>query len=85
MTEEKRGDRRAETARRHDDSGLIEDSNNLPAPDAIGRAGGNLQRDVATAHPDKRVRDPEAGDNLTKEREVEHGGSSTAKADKGAT
>jgi hypothetical protein len=85
MTDEKRGDRRAETARRHDDSDLIDDAEGLPAPGKVGRSGGNLQRDVATAHPEKRVADPEAADNLTKEQEVEHGGSSTAKADKGAT
>ncbi len=41
-----RGDDRAETARRADDSDLIEDMEGAPAQG--GRAGANLQRDVGT-------------------------------------
>lgn len=80
---DKRSERRSETAKRHDDSDIIE--NGPPTPDAVGRSGGNMQRDVATADPEKRVRDPEARDRFTKEQEVEHGGSSTARSNKGAT
>lgn len=77
MNDEKnRGDRRAETARQNDDSKLTE--NKPDTPDTVGRAGGNLQRDVATADPEKEVRDPEAKDSLHKEQEGKHG-SSTAR------
>lgn len=70
--------RRAETARRHDDRELIEGE--PPTPDTVGRSGGNMQRDVATADPEKEVRDPAAPDNLTKEQELHQGESS--KSDK---
>lgn len=76
-----RGEDRAETAKRHDDSELIEDQPRTPG--AVGRSGGGLQRDVATAHPEKRVRDPEAGDNLTKEQELHHGQSAASEKQRG--
>lgn len=69
MTEEKRGDQRSETARRNDDSELIDDQ--LPTPAHQGRAGGNLQTDVGTQAAEERVRDPEAREGVTKEDEVE--------------
>ena len=75
-----RGDRRSDTAKRHDDSDITEKA--PPTPDTVGRSGGNLQRDVATADPEKQVSDPEAGDNLTKEQELEHGTSSQSDANR---
>lgn len=77
-----RSERRSETAKRNDDSHLIEDK--VETPDQQGRSGGNLQRDVGTADPKKDVRDPDARDRLTKEQELRHGGSSSAD-DQGAT
>lgn len=82
---EDRGERRSETAKRHDDSDIIEDANETPTPGKVGRAGGNLARDVGTAAAERKVHDPEARENMTKEHELRHGGSSTAKADKGAS
>ena len=78
MTDQTKGERRADTAKRTDDSELIEDAE--PTPETVGRSGGNLQRDVATADPEKEVRDPEAGDNVTKEQELHHGTSSKSDA-----
>lgn len=66
--------RRTESARRHDDSDLIHEG--PPTPETVGRSGGNMQRDVATAGPERRIREPDAGDNLTKEQELDHGQSS---------
>ena len=80
-----RGDRRAETARRHDDSELIEEAGENPSPDKVGRSGGNLPRDVGTSAAERKVRNPESRENMTKEQELRNGGSSSAKADKGAT
>lgn len=74
MTDEKRGDRRSETAKKHDDSELLDEA--LESPDKVGRAGGSLQRDIATAHPEKTIRDPDSRDRLTKEQELAHGSSS---------
>ena len=41
-----RSEDRAETARRHDDSNVIDRMTD--APDQGGRSGGNLQRDIGT-------------------------------------
>lgn len=79
-TEKTRGERRAETARRTDDSELIEDS--PPTPETVGRSGGDLQRDVATADPENEIRKPGTGDNLTKEQELDHGTSSQSDSDR---
>lgn len=81
MTDD-RSERRSETAKRNDDSHLIEDS--VETPERHGRSGGNLQRDVGTADPKKDVRDPDARDRFTKEQELQHGGTSSADS-KGAT
>lgn len=78
-----RGERRSETARRHDDSEIIDEANETPTPDKVGRAGGNLPRDVGTSAAERKVREPEARENMTKEHELRHGGSSTAQANKG--
>lgn len=77
MTEERKDrtedgeDRRTETARRHDDKDMIENSE--PAPDQQGRAGGNLQRDVGTSKPEQRVEDADAGGKVTKSKELQYG------------
>ena len=80
-----RGDRRPETARRHDDSEIIEEASENSSPDKVGRSGGNLPRDVGTSAAERKVRNPESRENMTKEHELRHGGSSTAQADKGRT
>lgn len=46
MSDNDRGAQRADTARRHDDSELIETMED--APSHGGRSGGNLQRNIAT-------------------------------------
>ena len=66
-----RGERRSETARRHDDSEITEKKPDTP--DQQGRSGGNLQRDVGTQASLERVRDPEATEGPTKEDEIAHG------------
>lgn len=75
MSDEKdnRSEQRSETARRHDDSELVDASQNPPTPDKVGRSGGNLQRDVATADPEQSLADPDAPDKLTKADEIAHG------------
>ena len=80
-----RSERRSETAKRHDDSEIIEEASETPSPTKVGRSGGNLPRDVGTAAAERKVHNPESRENMTKEQELRHGGSSTAKADKGAT
>ena len=68
---ETRGERRAETAKQNDDSGIIEDADR--APSQGGRAGGNLQSDVATQAEEERIRDAEAHEGVTKEDDIAHG------------
>lgn len=71
MTEHKRGDRRAETARRNDDSDLIDSG--APTPSQQGRSGGVLQSDVATQAAEERVRDPEVSKDVDKSDKIAHG------------
>ena len=80
-----RSDRRPETSRRQDDSEVIEEAAENPSPDKVGRSGGNLPRDVGTSAAEREVRNPESRENMTKEQELRHGGSSNAEANKGAT
>jgi hypothetical protein len=73
---ETRGERRAETAKRNDDSGLTEghERDSVDAPEQQGRAGGNLQRDIGTrAEDEKRVVDPQAHEGVAKEDDIAHG------------
>ena len=59
-----RSEDRAETARRTDDSNVIDDMTG--APDQGGRSGGNLQRDIGTrAELNRQVED---GDGVTRVR-----------------
>jgi hypothetical protein len=69
--DETRGKRRAETARHNDDSDIINDAD--AAPGHQGRAGGNLQRDVATQAEERRARDPEAHEGVDKADDISHG------------
>jgi hypothetical protein len=62
--------RRSETAREHDDSELIENSE--PGPDHGGSSGGNLQRDVAADAALERLRDPEAQKGVDKQDKIDH-------------
>ena len=80
-----RTERRTETARQNDDTKIIEEAAEMPTPDKVGRAGGNLQRDVGTDAAERKVRNPEAHANLTKEQELRHGTSPAAKANKGTS
>jgi hypothetical protein len=66
-----RGEQRAETARRNDDSDIVEDS--AAAPGFQDRSGGNLQRDVASLAEEKRVSDPEAHEGVNKGDDISHG------------
>lgn len=68
---ETRGDRRAQTAKRNDDSELIQDTGR--APSQGGRAGGTLQADVATQSEEERIRDGDAREGVTKEDDIAHG------------
>ena len=72
MTDDQtRGERRAETAKENDDSDIIDNADR--APSQGGRAGGNLQTDVATQAAEERVRDPEAHEGVAKEDDIAHG------------
>ena len=66
-----RSEQRAETAREHDDSELIDNSE--PAPSQQGRFGGNLQTDVGTQASLERVREPEAQEGVDKQDKINHG------------
>lgn len=68
MTEE---NRRTETARRNDDSEL---TSGADTPDEQGRAGGDLQTDVATQASRDRVQDPDATEGVTKGDEQQYTG-----------
>ena len=66
-----RNEQRSETAKRNDDSEIIDAIE--PAPEQGGVSGGNLQRDVGTQAAEERVRDPEAHEGVTKEDKLEYG------------
>jgi hypothetical protein len=68
---DQRGRERAETAREHDDSDLIDDK--LPAPPQGGRSGGDLATDVGTQAAEERVSDPEAHKGVDKADDIAHG------------
>lgn len=65
-----RGDRRSETAKRTDDSAIIDDS--ARGPDFGGSSGGNLHRDVGSQAQEDRVRDPEPSERVTKTDKLDH-------------
>ncbi len=61
---------RAQTARDHDDSDIIDTTE--PTPRQGGSSGGNLQEDIATKAELERVRDPEAHEGVEKQDKIEH-------------
>ena len=63
--------RRTETAKRNDDSALTGD---VDTPNQQGRAGGDLQTDVATQAARERVEDPDATEGVTKADEQQYTG-----------
>ena len=73
--EQTRGERRAETARRNDDSDIIEAASEqaVDAPEQQGRQGGNLQTDLATQAEERRATDPDAHESVTKGDHIAHG------------
>jgi hypothetical protein len=70
-----RSEERAETARRNDDSAIIDAAQDeaLAGEVQSGRSGGDLQRDVATQAEEERVFDPEAHEGVTKNDKIAHG------------
>ena len=70
-----RGERRAETARQNDDSGIIDAANRqaVDAPEQQGREGGNLPTDVATQAEEQRATEPGARESVTKGDHIAHG------------
>ena len=74
-SETNRGEVRAETARRNDDSEIIDEASKeaLEGEHHQGRSGGNLQGDVGTQASHERVRDAEAHEGVTKEDDIAHG------------
>ncbi|MGB7405040.1 MAG: hypothetical protein WA906_05080 [Pacificimonas sp.] len=71
MTDE---NRRTETARRNDDSDLIDKAQSLDTPSQQNRAGGDLQTDVGTQASEERVRDPDAMEGVTKADKLQYTG-----------
>ena len=65
--------RRTETARRHDDSAMIDAAAANPAPTEGSRSGGDLATDIATQASLERVSDPEAMEGVTAEDDRAHG------------
>ena len=71
---ETRGERRAETAKRNDDSDIIDTAiDESGAPGQQGSGGGNLQRDLATQAEEQQVEDPEAHVSVKKGDHMAHG------------
>lgn len=71
---ETRGESRAETAKRNDDSDIIEAAvEESTAPGQQGSGGGNLQRDVATQAERDQLEDPEAHESVKKGDHMAHG------------
>jgi hypothetical protein len=71
-----RDDRRAETAREHDDSDIIdaaEDEARGAVEHQEGAEGGNLQRDIATQAEQERATDPDRHESVTKGDHIAHG------------
>ena len=75
MNSNERSEQRAETARQHDDSGIIDRAEDeaMVGQHHQGRSGGNLQSDVATQASEERVRDAEGHEGVTKEDDIAHG------------
>ncbi|WP_265529865.1 hypothetical protein [Sphingomicrobium marinum] len=63
--------RRTETAKRNDDSDVIDDA--IDTPSQQGRNQGNLNTDVGTQAAEERVSDPDATEGVTKQDMIDHG------------
>ena len=70
-----RGEQRAETARRNDDSDIIDAAleDSLSGEVHSGRSGGSLKLDVATQAEEEEVFDPEAHERVSKSDKIAHG------------
>ncbi len=70
-----RSERRAESARRNDDSDIIKaaEKQEVDAAEQQGREGGNLQTDVGTQAEKLRATDPDADESVTKGDHIAHG------------
>jgi len=76
ISDETRGDRRAETARQNDDSDIIDAADTgsvVAAAEQQGREGGSVQRDVGTQAEEQRATDPDARESITKGDHIAHG------------
>jgi hypothetical protein len=62
--------RRTQSARDHDDSDIIDRAE--PAPSQSGTSGGNMQEDIATEAELDRIRDPEAREGASKQKDIDH-------------
>jgi hypothetical protein len=70
-----RGERRAETAKRTDDSGIIDAAEKESLKGALhqGSEGGNLQTDLGSRADQARTADPSAHESVTKGDHSAHG------------
>lgn len=71
MMTDRKPDRRTETAKRNDDSDMIEEA--IDTPSQQGRSQGNLNTDIATQAAEERVSDPDATEGVTKQDMIDHG------------
>lgn len=69
--QDQRSKDRAESAREHDDSEIVNES--ISTPHQGGRSGGNLATDVGTQAAEERVSDPDARDGVDKSDDIAHG------------
>ena len=68
-TKKNDGNKRTATARRNDDSEVIDNAEEQGGVAQQGRAGGNLERAVGTRDERKRLDDPETSTKVTKSNE----------------
>ena len=64
--------RRTDTARETDDSGIIDRDSSEFKPSQGGSSGGNLQEDIGTQAELEHVRDPEAKEGVDKQDDINH-------------
>jgi hypothetical protein len=73
---ETRGENRAQTGKRNDDSGIIDAATEEAVAGGAhqqGREGGNLQADLATQAEQRRATDPNAHESVKKGDHIVHG------------
>jgi hypothetical protein len=73
--DQKRGERRAETARQNDDSGIIAaaEEESLKGEYQQGSEGGGLQTDLGSAVDQERATDPDRHESVKKGDHIAHG------------